>query len=455
MGRAERRWPAPLQSGIAALVALGLPLASSGCDPLDREEVRTLELWTLSLQPFEAYIQERIAAFERDHPGVEVAWTDVPFNGMERKLVAAASADRAPDLVNLSDLWFARYASLGAFHDLAPLLDDATLDRYLPGAMSVGRLNGRLLSLPWYLTTQTVLANQTLLASGGLSADDIGGSWTDLLERAGDFRARTGVHLLSQPLGAESQLPMMLLADGVAIFEQRGDRLAAHLDHDQAEAFVGRWVEAFRRGDLPREAATVGHEHLIELYQEGRVAVINTSPNFLRRIREVAPSVFDATAVRSPVTGRLGRPHIATMVLGVTTQADDPALAAQLAAHLTSPQSQLDFCRLVNILPSTPESLRDPLFDAPAAGADEPLLEQSRHLAARTLPEAVAFTPALADWPEMRRAFESHIQAALLDGLPVREALRRIERDWNRLLDASPPAWPDAVPTPPPLGAAP
>ena len=100
-----------IASGARALLAMLLLLGISvgfisggACgDRGDSDGVKRLEFWTLALSPFEGYIRERIGAFEAANPGVKVIWNDVPFEAMDRKLLAAASAGRAPDVVNFSD----------------------------------------------------------------------------------------------------------------------------------------------------------------------------------------------------------------------------------------------------------------------------------------------------------------------------------------------------------------
>lgn len=395
-----------------------------------------------------------IAGFEAANPGVEVEWVDVPFDAIERKLVAATAAGQSPDVVNMSDLTFARFASLGAFADHDPLLDAPAEQTYIDGALSVCRIDGALKALPWYLTTQSVLANQEVLAGAGIEPGDVPTRWTDLLDLAERAKVENDTFLFSHPLGRESQLPAMLLADGVRLFDVDGrGQLTASLTSPDALGMLSRWVDAFGSGLVPRESATKGHAHLIEGYQSGRLGLINTGPNFLGRIRDVAPSVFDATAVRPAVTGSLGRPHISVMVLGVMARSKQPVLAAKLAAHMTGPLAQLEFCRIVNILPSTPESLGDPLFDPPSSVDDaESKIALARSSAARALPGAVAFTPALAAWPDMRKAFEDQITRVLLGTSELEAAMETTERTWNQLLVATGGGPLDAIPMPPPVG---
>ena len=79
---------------------------------------------------------------------------------------------------------------------------------------------------------------------------------------------------------------------------------------------------------------------------------------------------------------------------------------------------------------------------------------RARGLAAASLPEAVAFTPALVTWPDLRRAFEDGIKRSLLDGADVRTTLGEIQVQWDRILRAGPPERLDAVPHPGPAPGA-
>ncbi len=470
---------------ILGLLAALTPLAS--CDrpggarqePAGRGEIQ-IEFWTLALRPFfDDYVKARLKEFEREHPGVRVKWVDVPFEAMDRKLIAAAAAGQAPDVINFSDKTFARFVALGAMADLRPLLPGDPDARYLAGALRLGkigsggagvggvggeRVGGALLALPWYLTTQTVLANRDLLAHGGLRPEDLGRDWAALIAQARPFHEKTGRFLFSTPLGAETDFPMMMLADGLPPFKQDGaGRLRADLTRPEIVAMVRAWTELYRDGALPREAVTGGSAHLSESYQNGRVAVINSGPNFFKRMRDVAPGVFAATQPLPPVTGSLGRAHIAVMVLCVSSRSRQPALAAQLAWHMTSEPAQEALCALVPVLPSTRASLdRGGLAigdsakaagpgHTPQDGADPIAL--ARSISARALRDAVAFTPALAAWPQMRRAFEDRIKPLLLNrGADVGATLGAIEAEWNRILDASGEADFGAIPTPGPAG---
>lgn len=436
-------------------------LAASGCGGSGDSDAVRLELWTLALRPtFVDYMERVCDEFEAAHPGVEVVWVDVPFDAINRKLVAAAASGRAPDVVNLSDRDFARFASLGALEPLDSYLPEEEVEEvYLPGASRALRLGGGQLGLPWYLTTSVRLVNEAKLAAGGLSTEQLADDWAGLRTQARAYHEATGGgFLFTLPLGESSQLPLMMLGEGVVPFRMEGDRLVADLSQEEVRRFVSAWVELYRDGVLPRAAATRGHEHLVEMYQHASVAMVQTGPNMLRRVQDANPEVFSKTAVLEPVVGAIGRSHIALMCVSVTTQSDHPKLAAELARHVTSAENQAELASRATIMPSARAALGDERLARPLraqgsaeGGAAEAKLALARAISARSLRRAVAFTPALEAWPDLRRSFDAGIKSVLLEGADVGEALSRIEASWNRHLAARRPATLSAVPRPEPV----
>ncbi len=426
--------------GIAAL---------SGCSSAIRPPGR-VSLWTLALKPhFTPYITSQLDAFTAANPGVSVEWVDVAYDALERKLIAAAAAGQAPDVVNMADLNFARFASLGAFADITPYTPSSPRDAYLPGALGLCYVNDQLQALPWYVNPQTKIVNEKVIGAGGLTISTLPASWSGLIAAAPSFKEKTGNFLFSQPLGEESQLPIMMLAEGHVPFREDSGRLVAALDTPAIRAYIQNWVNLYHSGSLPREAATTGHAHLLELYQNSRIGVISTGPNFLGRIRDTAPQVFATTSVREGALGALGRVHMPVMVLAVTRQSREPELATRLAWWLTSAAAQTEFCKQAPIMSSHKDSLGDPFFSRtqPQPGEDATLL-LGRRIAGATLPNAVAFTASLETWPNLRRGFEDGIKSVLLDKAPLAGTLVMIERNWNTLLAEATPATLAAVPAP-------
>ena len=424
----------------------------ASCDRAEPAGKIRLEFWTLSLRPhFDDYMNGLVAEFERRHPHIDVVWVDVPFDAIQRKFVAAAAAGRSPDVVNLSDGFFARFSELGAFADLTGLLPGDADAVYHPGALRLCRLNGRLVGLPWYLVTPVMFANRRLLEEGGLTPESLARDWGELAAQARDFHRRTGKFLFMPQLGHETDLPGWILQTGLPMFAAKADGsgLSANLSDPRIVEFVERWVKDYRDGVFPRAAATAGHAGKIEQYQLGQTATLVTGANFMQRMRDASPAVYEASVVLPPPTWGDGGQSIDTQVLAVSSLSKHPKEAAELAWFVTSAESQLAFCRIVNILPSTPGALDDPHFAAPPAearGTPEGRLAEARHLSAMLMRDATSWVPALSTWPALRDAFEERIKRALLEGRDVKQVLGEIEREWQSILDSAVPAGMDAIP---------
>src|SRR5687767_13647886 len=139
------------------------------------------------------------------------------------------------------------------------------------------------------------------------------------------------------------------------------------------------------------------------------------------------------------------------MFLSVCSTTKHPKEAADLAWFITSPENQLAFCKVVNILPSTPASLDDPHFQMPPKeqwDTRDGKLALARAYSAQALKTGIAFAPAMQTWPDLRKSFEDGIKPALLDGKDVRATLVDIEKDWNRILSDAPPVAIAVVPMP-------
>ena len=390
----------------------------------------TLELWTWALRPrFDDYMTRLVAAFEDAHPGVRVRWADIAFDAMRRKLFAAGAAGAVPDVVNLSDQHFAQFAGLGALRPLAGVLPGDPAARYVPGALAANVIDRRLLGLPWYLSTKVRVMNVPLLAEGGLTPATVGADWGTLLRQAGPFREATGAYLFTLPLGDRSDLPAMMLADGIEIVRPIRGGFRADLTQPAAVAFVGRWVGAYRAGLLPRAAATDAYEHMVRGVADRSVALINA--NALARLKGEAPRVYRDLAVGPGVTGALGAPDLTVTHVGVGRRTRHPELAAELAWHVTSPRWQTELAVEAGRVPSTTASLGDPAFQA-GDGADPQAAATA--LGVGQLPSARSFAPTIGAWPAMRSIFDDAIKRALLDGADVATVLAGVEREWDRIL---------------------
>ena len=418
---------------VGGALSAGCDRAEASGDDSPRGHV-TLRLWTWALRPrFDDYMGRLVADFEATRPGVRVEWSDVAYDAMQRKTFAAGAAGAMPDVINFSGIDFPQFASLGALLPLGGGLPGDPAERFVPGALEACVIDGALLGLPWYLSTAVRMMNTRLLAEGGLTPETIGGDWDALIAQAGPFHERTGRYLFTLPLGSESDLPAMMLADGIdPLVPDPKTRYRSNLTSPAVVAFLRKWVDFYRSGAVPRSAATGAYEEMVVNLTAGRVAVINA--NALNRVRDQAPQIYESIAVGPAIVGTLGLPRVSLTQICVARRTRHRRLAGELAWHVTGPKWQTKLAVMASRVPSTVESLSDPAFST--ANPADPL-QVATVLAAEQLPDARAFAPAIGPWPDLQRAFDEPMKRVLLEGTPVEQALAAIDAEWDRILTAN------------------
>lgn len=395
--------------------------------------VVTLELWTWALRPwFNAYMAEMLAAFERENPGVKVHWVDVPGDTLVRKFFAAGAAGKLPDVVNLADKTFLRFANLGALQPLDGILPGDPEKVYVGAALEQCRLDGKLYGLPNYLSTEISVMNTQLLAEGGLTPATVGKTWDELLEQAGAFRAKTGKYLFILRLGEVDLLSMVTAAGLKPIVKDESGGYRSNLADPAVVGVVEKWVKAYRDGELPRESATADYPAVVQAFKEQSVAILNADA--VRSVRADAPKVYEKLAVGPGITGAIGKTNVSAVYLGVSSQSRHPQLAAKLLWFMTSPRWAEKLCMQASRVPGTIESLEKPEFSRPADESDKLKLAIGIGAEQLKLGRAQSFIPPTGKWPDMEDAFGDELKRSLLEGVPVKQSLERVSRVWDNML---------------------
>jgi putative chitobiose transport system substrate-binding protein len=401
---------------------------------------RELSIWTLDLAPrFNPFMQAVIRDWEKRHPGVRVRWTDVPWNSVERKLLAAVYARTAPDVVNLNPPFAANLASKGGLLDLRSQLPAGAAARYLPAIWAAGQQDGLQFAVPWYLTTRVTMANTRLLAQAGLAAPPR--RWQEIPAYAEQVRRRTGRYALFVTVVPDDSAELMevMVQMGVRLLD--GRRRAAFVSPEGRRAFAF-WTNLYRRGLLPREVVSQGYRRAIELFQAGELAQVASGPDFLRNLQTNAPGIAATTRAFPPLRGQDDAANVAVMNLVVPRRTTMPREAVDFALFLTNASNQLRFAEEARVLPSSRLALRQleqRLRQEPNAAGNALLLRQARLLSLRTLSQARVLVPPSPGVKRLQAILYTQLQRAMLGEIGSDAALEQAGREWNAYAAAR---WP-------------
>jgi putative chitobiose transport system substrate-binding protein len=192
------------------------------------------------------------------------------------------------------------------------------------------------------------------------------------------------------------------------------------------------WVDLYQQKLLPPEVLTQGHQHGIELYQAGEMAIINTSPEFINSIQQNAPQVAAVSLPSSQITGKTGKKNVAVMNLVIPKDTDDADMALKFALFVTNTENQLAFAQAANVLPSTVDGVEQYIAALDQNAAQDPLA-LARKVSAEQLGDAEILIPAQENLTQLQKIIYENLQGAMLGQKSVEQAVEDAAAAWNSL----------------------
>ena len=117
----------------------------------------------------EVWLPERIRAWEKMHPGVEVeiiplAWEDTPD-----KITLQIKGGNAPDVFTIEALWLGKFGNMpGAVVDLYQFMDKEFISKLVP-AYEGGEIDGKMVALVWNPNPWVLVYNKELVRRANVS----------------------------------------------------------------------------------------------------------------------------------------------------------------------------------------------------------------------------------------------------------------------------------------------
>lgn len=398
-----------------------------GCGRSNTEPGKTkLTFWTISLSPsYDDYIHGLIKEYEAQNPHVQLEWVDLPQSASRQKLMAGIAAGEPPDLVNTSTEFALILAQYGAITDLSEELTPEQIDRYFPNLWNSTEYEGQVYAFPWYVTTKVVMYNKDLLRQAGLDPEEAPETLDDLDRMARQVSDKTDAVGLMPDVRIWNDWAM----EGAPIVDR--DKLEPLFTDKQSVAVLERYHELYRDKVMPPETLTEGYRGALDRYKAGSLAFLEAGPQFLLRIKADAPSVYDATGIAPMPKTRTDTLPAATMSFVVPRSSKHKEEAIKLGLFLTSPEAQLEFCKLVPILPSTVESAKDPYFKA---GGEDPLQAEAVRISLSQLPRARDFNLGLPRQKDLMRSLQNAVEQSIRGEKTTSEALIEAAAEWDKTL---------------------
>jgi putative chitobiose transport system substrate-binding protein len=406
------------------------PLPEFSTQGLSKEPPITLEFWTLQLDAFQNVFLPMFQEYERQHPNIRIHWVDVPFSEGSKRTLTAMMSDHAPDVVNLNPDFSAVLASRNVLMDMNESVSPEVKRTYLPVAWDAASLQKPTESitfgLPWYITSSVTLYNKALLKKAGLST--IPTTWEAMPAFVRRIRQKAGVYGMMPTLCENGNFLKELQKIGVPLFNAKGRAVFAT---PKAIAHLARFVTLYRAGAFPAEALTESHQAAIARYQAGTLAMLAIGPNFLKIMKENAPTIYQVTDVSSQFPQNAPFKDFALMVLTVPRKSDHPKEAVEFAEFITNAQNQQALALAAPVLPSITSALS--VSDETQSSQD--IMSRARAMSANQLLQAKGHYRIQPNQNTVNQIIDYHVQMALLGKKKPADALKRAQLELNAGLE--------------------
>ncbi|WP_261130892.1 ABC transporter substrate-binding protein [Bacillus sp. Marseille-Q3570] len=408
-------------------------LIISGCKSAETSEEGEqveIEFWTMQLSPtFDDYINGVIADFEEENPNIKVKWVDVPWADTEKKILAAVASKTAPDVANLNPQFASKLAELDALINMDEVVSEEKKNEYFEGVWKSNTFDGKTFGIPWYLSSQVTMYNTDIFKEAGLDPDSPPKTFDELKDVAKTIKDETGKYAFFPPLDASHLLETLVMMDVDLTNE---DMTKAAFNTPEGIKAFEFFVDLYQDDLIPREVLTEGHGKAIDMYQAGQLAILASGPQFLNKVEENAPDILKATKSGPQITGASGKKNTAAMNLVVPKQSEHQEEAVKFSLFITNAENQVEFDKIVPILPSIESALDDPYFNE--LPEDPTPIDEARIVSAEQLKESEVLVPPMENYEELKTSINEALHAAMLGKMTPEEAVEQAEKEWNEIL---------------------
>lgn len=343
------------------LLCLLLPLAATTAES---QPSTTLEVWhsfAADSKEEEVFL-EAIAAFEFDHPNIEVEVTAVPYGDIDQLFQTAAQGGEAPDLVRLSsdqlgDIGEIRVDGFPILEDLRPHLTPAERHGFEDRALASMRYGEALFGVPASQDCLSLLYNRALFDALGLEHPNANWTTADLLSAAENLTQGT-VHGLAAPVKLPYWWFPFQSGFGGELFDAAG---APTLDSNGSAGALDWWFALEQEHAVIRTGTQI--ETMEAQFIQSEAAMIIDGP-WNWAMYEAARLDIGQTLLPMVEGGERASPLVTTKGWSISKQSAHKVDATRLALHLASPEVQQAFALRTMTMPTAKATLTDATVQA-------------------------------------------------------------------------------------------
>ncbi len=328
--------------------AAGLAIFATGA--LADTTLKMVEV--ITSPPRTEFLKTQIAAFEAANPGIKVELVSLPWGQAFEKFLTMVQAGDTPDIVEMPERWMGLYATNGQLEDLGPYMakwpDAATLgERAKEFGSTVG---GKQYMIPYGYYLNALFWNKKLFKEAGLDGppatlDD----FVAYSKKISAIPGKYGYCLRGGPGAFNGMHMFMNIAQGKGgYFNEDG---TSTINEEGSVKGLQMLADMYKDGLAPKDAVSWGFNETVTGFYTGTCAMLNQDPDALIGVAEKMSA--DDFAVAPMPVGPSGKsyPTLGYAGWAMFANSDHKDDSWKLMASLLSPKANLDWAKVVGVLP--------------------------------------------------------------------------------------------------------
>jgi multiple sugar transport system substrate-binding protein len=372
-------------------------------------------------------IKPLIEPFQKANPDIKINYQSLDWDTTLEKMNVVLTGGDAPDVATVDMTWLPRFAALGAFKDLKPLMNGQLNGKplnevYTQGALDAITFNDQIVAALYDFDTYALYYRSDLFEQKGLQAPK---NWDEL---------KAVAKKLVEGDKYRYEFDADTFHGSQWIYENGGNLLSA--DNKQVVFNSPEAVEAitFNQSLLKDGVAinwTTDQGERIQGVKDGRIAMFSDGPYYMGIMKSAAPEMAGKWKVALHPFSKQPGSYLGGTGLVIPAKAKNQDAAWKFIQFAMLPENQIGVYKYAGAAPATNDALNSPEVNAP-----DPYFgnEKAFSVFLETMKTAHHF-PYVRSWADIDTAFTEAMQKVALEQASVKDALDEAAKTSQEALD--------------------
>jgi len=261
---------------VGAVVLVGVALAAVASTASGGTAADGITVWLQTdaqAEKWQPIVNAATAAFEKQHPGVNVDVQYQTWGDHLKKFDATLAGGDAPDVIEMGNTEMTKYMAAGAFQDLTSMKSTfANSSTWLAGLAAAGVYNRKVFGVPYYAGSRVVTYRTDLFRKAKIKVPRTLAQFTADAKKLGALhpdKTFSPVYIA----GTDWYVAMSFVYDyGGQIAKQAGKRWQGQLASPKSVAGLTAYKNFFLAGSRASKTTDETHPNPYDVYAQGKVA---------------------------------------------------------------------------------------------------------------------------------------------------------------------------------------